>query len=93
MCVVLAAEGYPGTPKTGVPIAGLDALRDWKDGVVFHAGTKRADGRVVVDGGRVLGVTALGDTIRGAVDEAYRGVAKISWPGMQYRRDIGHRAL
>jgi phosphoribosylamine--glycine ligase len=93
VCVVLAAEGYPGTPKTGVPIAGLDALRDWPDGVVFHAGTKRADGRVVVDGGRVLGVTALGDTIRSAVDEAYRGVARISWPGMQYRRDIGHRAL
>jgi len=93
VCVVLAAEGYPGTPKTGVPIDGLESLRDWKDGVVFHAGTKRADGRVVVDGGRVLGVTALGDTIRGAVDEAYRGVDRISWPGMQHRRDIGHRAL
>ena len=93
VCVVLAAEGYPGTPTTGVPIDGLDALRDWRDGVVFHAGTKRADGRVVVDGGRVLGVTALGDTIRGAVAEAYRGVDRISWPGMQHRRDIGHRAL
>jgi phosphoribosylamine--glycine ligase len=93
VCVVLAAEGYPGTPTKGTPIAGLDALRAWKDGVVFHAGTSRVDGRVVTDGGRVLGVTALGDTIRAAVDEAYRGVAEISWPGMQYRRDIGHRAL
>ena len=93
VCVVLAAEGYPGTPRTGVPIAGLDALRGWKDGVVFHAGTKRVDGRVVTDGGRVLGVTALGGTIRAAVDEAYRGVAQIAWPGMQFRRDIGHRAL
>jgi phosphoribosylamine--glycine ligase len=93
VCVVLAAEGYPGTPTKGTPIAGLDALRGWKDGVVFHAGTTRADGRVVTDGGRILGVTALGDTIRAAVDEAYRGVAEISWPGMQYRRDIGHRAL
>ena len=93
VCVVLAAEGYPGTPKTGVPISGLDGLREWPNGIVFHAGTKRTDGRVVADGGRVLGVTALGDTIRAAVDEAYRGVGRISWPGMQYRRDIGHRAL
>jgi phosphoribosylamine--glycine ligase len=93
VCIVLAADGYPGTVKQGAPIAGLDALRDWKDGVVFHAGTKRDDGRVVTDGGRVLGVTALGDTIRAAVDEAYRGVARVSWPGMHYRRDIGHRAF
>ncbi len=93
VCVVLAAEGYPGTVRKGAAIDGLDRLRDWKDGVVFHAGTARHDGRVVVDGGRVLGVTALGPTIRAAVDEAYRGVARIAWPGMQYRRDIGHRAL
>ena len=93
VCVVLAAEGYPGTPKTGVPIAGLESLRDWRDGIVFHAGTKRVGDRVVADGGRVLGVTALGSTIRAAVDEAYGAVARISWPGMQHRRDIGHRAL
>jgi phosphoribosylamine--glycine ligase len=93
VCVVLAAEGYPGAVEKGRPISGLEALRDWKDGVVFHAATKRADGRIVTDGGRVLGVTALGDTIRDAVDEAYRGVDRISWPGMHYRRDIGHRAL
>jgi phosphoribosylamine--glycine ligase len=93
VCVVLAAEGYPGTVRKGAAIDGLDALRAWKDGVVFHAGTTRRDGRVVADGGRVLGVTALGPTIRAAVDEAYRGVARISWPGMQFRRDIGHRAL
>jgi phosphoribosylamine--glycine ligase len=93
VCVVLAAEGYPGTVRKGAAIDGLDALRAWKDGVVFHAGTTRRDGRVVADGGRVLGVTALGPTIRAAVDEAYRGVARISWPGMQHRRDIGHRAL
>jgi phosphoribosylamine--glycine ligase len=54
VCVVLAAEGYPGTPTTGVPIDGLETLRDWKDGVVFHAGTKRANGRVDGRGGRVL---------------------------------------
>jgi len=93
VCVVLAAEGYPGRVRTGVPIEGLEALRDWPHGAVFHAGTRRADGRIVTDGGRVLGVTALGDGIRAAVDEAYRAVARIAWPGMQYRRDIGHRAL
>ncbi len=93
VCVVLAGEGYPGTVRKGAAITGLDTLRGWKDGVVFHAGTSRRDGNVVADGGRVLGVTALGSTIRDAVDEAYRGVARISWSGMQYRRDIGHRAL
>src|SRR5437762_3395245 len=62
-------------------------------GKVFHAGTKRPDGALVTDGGRVLGVTALGDTIEHAVTEAYAAVARISWPGMHYRRDIGQRAL
>ena len=93
VCVVLAAKGYPGTVTRGDEIGGLDALRDWRDGVVFHAGTTRRDGHVVTDGGRVLGVTALGASVRAAVDEAYRGVARIAWSGMQYRRDIGHRAL
>jgi len=93
VCVVLAAEGYPGAVTKGSPIAGLESLRGWKDGVVFHAGTRRAGDAVVTDGGRVLGVTALGETIRAAVDEAYRGIAHISWAGMHYRRDIGHRAL
>jgi phosphoribosylamine--glycine ligase len=94
VCVVLAAEGYPGAVERGRPIAGLDALRGWGDGVVFHAGTRRApDGSVVTDGGRVLGVTALGDTIPTAVAEAYAAVGKLGWPGMQHRRDIGHRAL
>jgi phosphoribosylamine---glycine ligase len=92
-CVVLAAEGYPGAVERGRPIDGLEAVRGWKDGVVFHAGTRRDGERVVTDGGRVLGVTALGDTIEEAVREAYGAVGKIHWPGMQYRTDIGHRAL
>jgi phosphoribosylamine--glycine ligase len=92
-CVVLAAEGYPGAVEKGRPIDGLEALRGWRDGVVFHAGTRRDGDRVVTDGGRVLGVTALGDTVADAVAEAYRGVERIHWPGMHYRRDIGHRAL
>ncbi|HEY3188503.1 MAG TPA: phosphoribosylglycinamide synthetase C domain-containing protein, partial [Solirubrobacteraceae bacterium] len=90
-CVVLAAEGYPGAVERGRPIDGLDALRGWRDAVVFHAGTRRVDGRVVTDGGRVLGVTALGDTIADAVGAAYAGVDTIHFDGMHYRRDIGAR--
>jgi phosphoribosylamine--glycine ligase len=93
VCVVLAEEGYPGTVTKGRLIDGLDALHDWTDGVVFHAGTKRTDAGLVTDGGRVLGVTALGDTIDRAVAEAYARVAGVFWQGMQYRHDIGHRAL
>jgi phosphoribosylamine--glycine ligase len=93
VCVVLAAEGYPGAIEKGRPIAGVEALRDWKGGVVFHAGTSRPEGALVTDGGRVLGVSALGDTITDAIHEAYAAVGRIGWRGMQYRRDIGHRAL
>ena len=93
VCVVMAAEGYPEHVVKGQPITGLEALRSWRDGAVFHAGTRRVDGRLVTDGGRVLGVTALGDTIGGAIAEAYRAVERIHWPGVHYRRDIGHRAL
>jgi phosphoribosylamine--glycine ligase len=93
VCVVLAAEGYPGAVARGRPIDGVEEFGAWRDGVVFHAGTRRVDGVLVTDGGRVLGVTALGDTIEAAVREAYGAVARIGWAGMQYRRDIGHRAL
>jgi len=93
VCVVLAAEGYPGAVERGRRIEGLESLRGWPDGVVFHAGTRRPDEALVTDGGRVLGVTALGDTIEQAVAAAYGAVAHISWPGMHYRRDIGQRAL
>jgi len=93
VCVVLATGGYPGAVEKGRVIEGLDALREWKNGTVFHAGTRCADGAVVTDGGRVLGVTALGTTIERAIAEAYGAVEHIHWPGMHYRRDIGHRAL
>jgi phosphoribosylamine--glycine ligase len=93
VCVVLAAEGYPGAVERGRPIEGLDALGDWRDGAVFHAGTRRADGAIVTDGGRVLGVTALGDTIERAVAAAYEAIGRIRFRGMQFRKDIGHRAL
>jgi len=93
VCVVLAADGYPGNYERGRPIHGLDRLRGWREGMVFHAGTARRDGAVVTDGGRVLGVTALGADVTAAVAEAYRAVDQISWDGMHYRRDIGRRAV
>jgi len=92
-CVVLAASGYPGNYEKGKVIRGLDALRGWQNGVVFHAGTARRDDVIVTNGGRVLGVTALGATVRDAVNEAYWAVEQIHWDGIQYRRDIGYRAL
>ena len=92
-CVVLAAAGYPGTYEKGAEIHGLEQLRNWSDGVVFHAGTARRDSSFVTNGGRVLDVTALGEDIAAAVAEAYRAVDHIRWEGMHFRRDIGHRAI
>jgi phosphoribosylamine--glycine ligase len=93
--VVLAAAGYPDAPKKGAPIGGLDRINDAAHpGVhVFHAGTSLEDGRVVVSGGRVLCVTALGDSVKQAQRAAYAAVTEIHFDGMQYRTDIGHRAL
>ena len=93
VCVVLASAGYPGEVQTGMEISGLDALDSWSDGYAFHAGTKRQGGRWLTGGGRVLGVTALGDTIEEATREAYDGVSRISWEGMHYRQDIARRAM
>ncbi len=93
VCVVIAAEGYPGNVTKGKTITGLDALAGWKEGVVFHAGTAAKDGRLVATGGRVLGVTALGSTLQQAVDSAYSAIRKIRFEGMHYRKDIGARAL
>ena len=93
VCVVLAAEGYPGTVAKGDEIHGLERLRDWRAGVAFHAGTERRDGTIVTSGGRVLGVTALGATLEAAIGEAYAAIDEIHWRGMQFRRDIGARAL
>jgi phosphoribosylamine--glycine ligase len=89
--VVLAAAGYPDDPRRGDAISGLDHASDGCK--VFHAGTSLVDGKVVTSGGRVLCVTALGDTVRHAQRNAYAAVARIHFDGMQYRTDIGHRAL
>ena len=89
--VVLAAHGYPDRPRKGDIIANLPPDSD--DCVVFHAGTQLADGRLIGSGGRVLCVTALGDTVRAAQKRAYDAVEQISGDGLQYRKDIGHRAV
>ena len=77
----------------GKEISGLERLKDWQRGCVFHAGTVRKDGRWLTAGGRVLGVTALGKDIEAAVAEVYQAVAQIKWAGMHYRKDIARRAL
>ena len=90
--VVLAAAGYPMSPRKGDVISGLPA--DAADAMVFHAGTSNnAEGAVVVSGGRVLCVTALADTVAAAQQKAYGAVKGIQFDGMQYRRDIGYRAV
>ena len=91
--VVLAAKGYPGSVRNGAPIAGLDAASRLDEVTVFHAGTAAHDGHVVTAGGRVLTVVATGRHFRAAIDRAYEAVSLISFDGMQYRRDIGAKAL
>jgi len=93
ICVVLAAEGYPGDYPKGDIITGIGTAEAIDDVTVFHAGTAEKDGQIVTAGGRVLGVTALGDTVAAAIASAYQGVDKISWRGMQFRSDIGKKAL
>ena len=89
--VVLAAHGYPDDPRKGDEIRGLSRGTD--ECRVFHAGTTLQDKRVLTSGGRVLCVTALGDSLKVARARAYEAVDAIRFDGMQFRRDIGHRAL
>jgi len=91
VCVVLASKGYPESYQKNEEIQGLD-LQD-QNSVVFHAGTKRNNGNVLTNGGRVLGVTALGDTLETAISNAYSRVNKISWPSKYFRSDIGKKGL
>lgn len=93
VCVVLSSEGYPGAYETGRVISGLAAAARHEGVEVFHAGTAMKGRQVVTNGGRVLGVTAVGATIREAIDRAYGAVREIRWPGCYHRHDIGHRAL
>jgi phosphoribosylamine--glycine ligase len=88
VCVAMASGGYPGSYPTGLPISGIEDVDS--DVIVFHAGTRRdAAGRLVTGGGRVLGVTATGDTLEAARKQAYANVERIRFEGAHYRRDIG----
>ncbi|MDI6606583.1 MAG: phosphoribosylamine--glycine ligase [Candidatus Omnitrophota bacterium] len=103
LCVVCAAGGYPGSYQKAKVISGLEEAAKLKDVVVFHAGTKIEDSRTcelanlrtkyLTNGGRVLGVTGLGSTIKEAIEKTYQAVGKISFEGMHYRRDIGRKAI
>ena len=93
VCVVMASEGYPGDYEKGKVITGLDNLKDMKDVFVFHAGTSLKDGKLLTNGGRVLGVTALGRGIKTAIKNVYTAVEKIDWDGVHYRRDIGAKGV
>ena len=94
VCVVMASGGYPGSYTKGKPITGLKDAAKLAKVCVFHAGTKRnAGGEIVTDGGRVLGVTALGANLEQAVRQAYAAVERIRFEGAQYRHDIAARAL
>ena len=93
VCVVLASGGYPGHYEKGKEIAGLREAAAMTDVIVFHAGTTERDGRVFTSGGRVLGVTGLGNTVKEAQERAYEAVKVIRFDGMQYRTDIASRAI
>jgi len=92
-CVVLASRGYPESSESGQPIDGIDDAEAIPGVAVYHAGTARRDGRLVTAGGRVLTVVGSGATFVEAIARAYAGVLKISFDGMQFRRDIGRKAL
>jgi len=93
ICVVLASKGYPDKPEKGKTINGLEDLKNKKDIMVFHAGTKKIGGEFLTSGGRVLGVTAIGSTYEDAIKKVYEAVSCINFEGMQYRKDIGRKAL
>jgi phosphoribosylamine--glycine ligase len=93
VCVVMASAGYPGSYAKGKPIRGLEEASRLPDTKVFHAGTARINNQIVTNGGRVLGVTALGEGLAQARDRAYEAVQKIQFDGAQFRRDIAGKAL
>lgn len=92
VCVVAAAAGYPDQPRTGDPITGIEAAEQ-TGAMVFQAGTRRDGERLVTSGGRVLGVTAKAATLPEAISKAYQAIGKVSFDGMQYRKDIGQKGL
>ncbi|MGA1839493.1 MAG: phosphoribosylamine--glycine ligase [bacterium] len=93
VCVVAASSGYPGPYEKGKEILGLKKVSVCQDLAVFHAGTKKDNGKVLTNGGRVLGVTALGDDLKQAVDKAYRAMGQLWFEGIYYRKDIAQKGL
>jgi len=93
VCVVCASKGYPGEYEKGNVITGLDEAAKLQDVVVFHAGTKKQADKILTNGGRVLGVTGLGNTIKEAINNTYQAVGRINFEGMHYRRDIGKKGI
>jgi phosphoribosylamine--glycine ligase len=93
VCVVMASAGYPGQYERGLPIRGLDEAAKVPDVKVFHSGTATNDGKVVTNGGRVLAVTALGNSIPNAKLSAYTAIKQIRWEGAWCRKDISDKAL
>jgi phosphoribosylamine--glycine ligase len=93
VCVVLASKGYPGDYKRGALITGLDIVDGMDNVLAFHSGTSTSNGSIVTDGGRVLGITALGRTIPDAISLAYQAVGKVNCDSLSYRTDIGKKAL
>lgn len=92
-CVILASSGYPESSKTGFEIKGTEKFEQTENITLFHSGTKKRNGKILTNGGRVLGVTAKGKTLKVAVRKAYGVVSRIKFRGMQYRRDIGKKSL
>ncbi len=93
ICIVLASKGYPGSYEKGTVIEGLGSCKGRDDAYIFHAGTRFKRGDVVTSGGRVLGVTALGKDVQSAKDNVYNALEKVHFDGMQYRTDIGDKAI
>ena len=93
VCVVLASAGYPGKYEKDKEIRGLNRAKQTEDVLIFHAGTKKQKGGIFTNGGRVLGVTATDKSMEKAIQKAYSAVDKIEFEGMQYRKDIGNRAI
>lgn len=92
VCVVMASKGYPGSYPKGEEISGLSKLNNSDNTIIFHAGTKKDNNKLLTNGGRVLGVTSLGNNISEAIKNSYQAVSQISWKNSYYRKDIGKKA-
>ena len=93
VCVIMASGGYPGNYEKGMLIKGIADVNKEDDVIVFHAGTQKKGKNIITSGGRVLGVTAIDESVKNAIDKVYKAVGKITFNGAYYRKDIGYKAL